>query len=107
MPFKPEAHNKERLKVRAKHREIQRGSSQQRGYDQKWRAYSKERLKQHPLCEMCHQQGYIVQAKVTDHIKPAWKYPELFDSSDNHQSLCQACNKRKSQADDQLYGRTR
>jgi 5-methylcytosine-specific restriction endonuclease McrA len=38
----------------------------------------------------------IVSATVTDHIESAAAHPELFWKEENHQSLCDDCNKRKA-----------
>jgi 5-methylcytosine-specific restriction protein A len=103
MPFKPEAHNRKALDDRRGVGDRKRGTPGERGYDQGWRVYSKARLREHPFCVLCKAEGKLVRARVTDHIKPAYAFPELFLSENNHQSLCVKCNLNKSLSDKQLY----
>lgn len=55
---------------------------------QRWRRYSKQRLAEHPFCELC---GLLAQ--VTDHKRPVIEAPELFWDDANHRSLCHSCNR--------------
>ena len=88
MPWSPPSHNAKKVQANREAADRQRGSSNDRGYDSTWRAYSKDRLLDHPYCVMCESQGVMTLATVTDHIKPAKAFPELFDEPTNHQSLC-------------------
>lgn len=72
-----------------------RGSSYQRGYDSKWRAYRKRFLSIHPLCEEC---GRL--ATVVDHIVPHKGNEDLFWDVTNHQALCETCHNRKTATHD-------
>lgn len=101
MPTKPKPHNHHQRKINQQAYERLRGTAQQRGYTKAWSKYSKERLKQHPLCVMCKAAGKIVKADLTDHIKPARYFPELFNDPSNHQSLCVTHNASKA-ADDAI-----
>ncbi len=74
----------------------ERGSSTERGYDSRWRRYSKQRLREHPLCEECQRQGRLTAAAVTDHIIPHRGDMTLFWDAANHESKCIACHNRKS-----------
>lgn len=66
----------------------------------RWTRMSKAWRATHPLCEECKKKGIIKAAEVTDHIIP---FPvcgrEGFFSTDNLQSLCEACNNEKGQRD--------
>ncbi len=68
-----------------------RGTAQQRGYTYQWNLYSKNRLRQFPLCVMCEQQGLTTPATCTDHIIPLCQGGDMWDPT-NHQSLCTRCN---------------
>ena len=107
MPTKPKAHNHAKLIQRrdqyTKDYNTRRGTSRERGYSHAWSKYSKGRIRQHPLCARCKAKGWLVRATVTDHIKPARWFPELFDDETNHQSLCTACNAVKSREDERKY----
>ena len=63
---------------------------------QRWRKLSKLHLRAYPLCVECQEKGITTAAVVTDHIKPARLFPELFYEWDNLQSLCKSCHNTKS-----------
>lgn len=89
---------------RRRERDADRGSARSRGYTTEWDRYSKERLRENPTCARCRSNGVVARATVTDHIKPARWFPELFWDQENHQSLCVACNAAKAVEDGKLYG---
>jgi len=53
----------------------------------RWRMRSINQIKQHPLCVMCLQAGWVTAAKVADHIVPHKGDPTLFYEG-KLQSLC-------------------
>lgn len=85
----------------------QRGSARARGYTTGWDAYSKDRLVRFPFCVGYPKGVHKVptMATCTDHILSASKYPELFNDPNNHQSMCDDCNKRKAIAEEGGFGR--
>ena len=68
-----------------------------------WRKASERFLADHPLCSECikKQDGYLVQAKVTDHIIPKDICKDPWDDT-NWQPLCRECHSKKS-AKDKTY----
>lgn len=95
----------------AKHkrqRDRARGTRHERGYTNKWGAYSKARLARHPWCvgyPSGQHKPFTILADVTDHILSARAHPELFWDETNHQSLCLDCNRRKAIAEEGGFGR--
>jgi 5-methylcytosine-specific restriction protein A len=93
-------------KAHSQQREQRRGSRHARGYTNAWARYSKQRLAQHPWCvgypNGCHDVPTL--ADVTDHILSGQARPDLFWEETNHQSLCGACNRRKSIAEEGGFG---
>ena len=63
-----------------------------------WRVLRNQHLTEHPLCERCKQQGYIVAARCVHHITPVEsgrtdaECEQLAFSSANLQSLCYQCH---------------
>jgi len=76
-----------------------RGTRTERGYDNRWLAFSKARLSQNPWC-VGYPKGYHgrnrVLAQCTDHIESLRKRPDLKFAEENLQSLCFECNTRKA-----------
>ncbi len=105
MPTKPKPHNHRRAEINRQAYEQQRGSARDRGYTTAWDKYSKQRLREHPLCVHCKARGKIIKADVTDHIKPARYFPELFWEPTNHQSLCTQHNVSKAADDAKRYSK--
>ncbi len=74
-----------------------RGSAHERGYDSRWRRYSKWFLRQ-PDNVLCKLQlpGCTVLAKCVDHIDPpnGSNDPRFWDRK-NHQAACIHCNSVK------------
>lgn len=68
---------------------------------ERWKQYSKRFLALHPWC-VGYPPGvhasHRVLAQVTDHVKPAAQFPNLFFDPDNHMALCKVCNDRKGNA---------
>ena len=87
--------------------ERQRGSAHQRGYTSRWAAYSKARLRTHPLCECpdCQAGALRVRAAtVTDHIVPHKGDMHLFWDKKNHRSMAKECHDRKTATEDGGFG---
>lgn len=104
MPTKPPSYNQKQQAQRKASYERMRGTAQERGYTAAWARYSKARLIEYPLCVLCLAAGREVLAEVTDHIKPANVFPDLFWDVENHQSLCRSCNASKANRDATHYG---
>jgi len=86
--------DKHRFESRRYDRE--RGNPTQRGYDWRWRKYSKRRLREYPLCAECERHGRVTLAAVTDHVIPIRGDMTLFWDETNHESKCTDCHNRKS-----------
>ncbi|MEA5032316.1 MAG: hypothetical protein VB025_09230 [Sphaerochaeta sp.] len=76
-----------------------RPSAHARGYDSRWRMFSRKFLAEHPVCAICGE-----KATVTDHKDtPAEIMLDIFgrfDLDTNHyQALCTSCNVRKGTED--------
>lgn len=69
----------------------------------RWKEYSEAFRHQHPCCADCEARGLVVATEVVGHIKPAWKFPELFWEPSNHTPQCVACNKRQEMRDAKEY----
>lgn len=90
-------------KFREKHpkkEQEDRPSSNERGYDHRWRMFSQRFLRSHPVCAICG-----APAKVTDHkaataemMMDAYGHFDL--DPNNYQALCYACNNRKAKTKD-------
>jgi 5-methylcytosine-specific restriction protein A len=77
-----------------------RGSSYDRGYDNRWRKYRIIFLREHPLCEICLKEGKITQATDIDHRLPHRGDKKLFWDESNLQALCHSCHSRKTAMED-------
>jgi 5-methylcytosine-specific restriction protein A len=98
MPIAPQKHNAQRRKSTPA---LKRRTAHQRGYTNRWHAYSQHRLRSNPICVRC---GEL--ATVTDHILPhSGQQDPLFWAPDNHQSLCKRCHDRKTALEDRGFGR--
>ena len=68
--------------------EARRGSPAARGYGPAWAKASAAHLRANPLCIGCLALGRTVAATLTDHVKPASDFPDLFWAQDNWQPSC-------------------
>lgn len=75
-------------------------SAGKRGYGSRWQKFSRNYLKEHPLCVRCQKEGKYVRATVVDHIKPHRGDPKLFWDVENMQPLCKSCHDRKTRRED-------
>ncbi len=85
----------------------QRGSSSERGYDQRWRHVRDIYVRQHPICEVCLEQGTVTLESTlieVDHIIPIMIDPSRRLDSTNLQSLCRRHHQLKTLQDQQQYG---
>jgi 5-methylcytosine-specific restriction protein A len=91
-----------------------RGSSAERGYDDRWREFRRSFLRTYPLCGMrpagaegriqlggiewseCKRAHLICAADLVDHIEPHRGDQILFWDATNHQALCFSCGNAKS-----------
>jgi len=73
-----------------------RNKSWQHLYNYRWEKYSKGRLRRHPLCVTCLNDGKTTAARVTDHIIPHKGSIKLFWDHTNHESLCKTCHDKKT-----------
>ena len=73
-----------------------RQSSNDRGYDARWRKARLMYLKKFTLCAECLKQERIELATDVDHIKPHKGDYEMFWDQRNWQSLCHSCHSRKT-----------
>lgn len=95
-----------RCAVHAKAKDIARGTAQERGYDSRWAAYSKQFRAAHPVCgerhdgtldtvhSRCAAAGRMTPAQCVDHTIPASKGGDFWNPM-NHMSACLACNSAK------------
>lgn len=93
------------LTVAQRERESGRASSDQRGYDHRWRKLKAWVLNRDGhLCQECKANGQLVPTNLVDHIVPIAVAPELRLVAENCQALCVKCNTRKYHEDKQKYG---
>ena len=85
----------------------QRGTRQERGYDNKWDKARKGYLRSHPLCAECQRQGRLTPASEVDHIIPHRLDMKVFWDYDNWQALCKSCHSAKTATEDGGFGNRR
>lgn len=93
--FRP-AGARSRTEARREH-DARRGSSTERGYGGKWQKARAAFLAEHPLCRMCDENGFVMAARVVDHIIPHKGDMKLFWSRSNWQALCKPCHDGEKQ----------
>ena len=69
-----------------------RPNARERGYTWQWEKARSRFLQEHPLCAMCERRGFIVAARVVDHIVPHRGDEVLFWDKANWQPLCRRCH---------------
>ncbi|NVO05715.1 MAG: HNH endonuclease [Rhodoferax sp.] len=76
---------------------VRRGFDAEVGFYQsrQWRALRAAYLREHPLCCVCGGNGFLVPARVVDHVLPIKDGGARFDAC-NLQSLCVPCHNRKT-----------
>ena len=67
-----------------------RGTAAERGYDHRWRKYTKGYKLRNPYCRLCSNPTYAV-----DHIIPVNDGGSFWDEN-NHQPLCQSHHNAKT-----------
>ena len=85
MPVKAITHS-ERMNEHRLRPKDDRLSAGRRGYGAKWRKVRARHLSIEPLCRECRASGYVMPAKVVDHILPLRQGGTNAD--ENLQSLC-------------------
>jgi 5-methylcytosine-specific restriction enzyme A len=83
----------------------QRGNSNERGYDYRWRMFSEGYRQRNPLCidPYSRHPGQVVPSSQTDHIVSLERGGEKYDES-NLQPLCDACHSYKTSLEDGGFG---
>lgn len=98
-----------RCEPHAKHHQrrtdARRGSAHERGYDYRWRQYSRAFIRRHPLCAICAAEGRTTATECVDHIVPHKGDESLFWDRNNHQPACITCNSRKAALQEGGFGR--
>jgi len=82
-----------------------RGTPQERGYDETWRKLRAYVLRREPLCRFCSERGRTTPATVVDHIVPISQAPELRLEPSNLRALCESCHNART-AREQSFGRS-
>ena len=83
--------------IHAREQDKRRGTATERGYDNRWRKYSKWFLSQpeNQICKL-HLDGCTLIARCVDHINPpSGRDDPLFWDTSNHQASCIHCNSVK------------
>ena len=106
MPKAPKTHRPRATQTK---RTEQRGTRQERGYDNTWNdgrggGLSNAYKREHPLCEECEKDGIAEPVHEVDHIIPVRVRPDLRLEWDNLMSLCRTHHALKTEADKRLYG---
>lgn len=72
--------------------------------DRRWRAFSKQWLATHPLCEQCTRDGRVTAGAEVDHIEPHKGDVQKFWAGP-FQTLCTSCHSRKTATSEGAFGR--
>ena len=94
---KPSEQQKAKARARVKLKRY--GSSDARGYGDKWRKVRATLLARGVLCVICYRQGREVRATEVDHVTPHGGDQRLFWDRSNWQVLCKPCHARKTLAE--------
>jgi len=79
--------------------DINRDTSNERGYTYRWQKARRRFLTQHPLCVVCQSIDQVTAATVVDHIIPHKGNQELFWDESNWQPLCKFHHDQKTGRD--------
>jgi len=90
-----------------KQRDINRDTSDARGYTYRWQKVRKLFLTQHPLCIICQSEGVITTATIIDHIIPHKGNQDLFWDESNWQPLCKFHHDQKTGSRDHIINQSR
>jgi 5-methylcytosine-specific restriction protein A len=83
---------------------VDRPSSNDRGYDSRWRKAAQHFLNKYPFCEMCSMAGTKRLAVHVDHVIPHKGDMNVFWDSTNWQGLCMEHHNRfKQQIENRGY----
>ena len=69
---------------------------------QRWQRLRLAKLRDHPLCETCLEQGRLEVAVAVDHIVAVKAGGDPYPALDQLRSLCERCHNRKSRHVEQL-----
>jgi 5-methylcytosine-specific restriction protein A len=73
-----------------------RGTTKQRGYDQRWKDARDFYLSQHPLCEDCVAEGFFDRAAREVHHKLALRLGGARLDPENFRALCKSCHSKRT-----------
>lgn len=99
MPWRPQQHRPNGVATK---RTPHTKTTGQRGYDYRWQQASTAHREANPLCAECLRHDKITPAECVDHIRPHRGDKRWFWDTDNWQSLCNQCHKRKTQMEANL-----
>lgn len=77
-------------------------TTDERGYDYRWKQARLQHLNEHPLCVLCEQEGRATVATVVDHRIAHRGDMTLFWDRSNWQSMCKAHHDREKQREEQV-----
>ncbi|MFZ0624676.1 MAG: HNH endonuclease signature motif containing protein [Pseudolabrys sp.] len=69
---------------------------------QRWQRLRRQKLREHPLCQVCLEQGAIVPAAVVDHVLAIKAGGAPYPALDQLRSMCESCHNRKTRHVEQL-----
>jgi 5-methylcytosine-specific restriction protein A len=100
--------DKHRITVHRDYGRARRGFDTERTFYQSaaWRATRAAFLCEHPLCCQCEVKGFLVEARVVDHVVPIKDGGARFDWH-NLQALCVPCHNRKTARESNARSRQR
>ena len=82
--------DKHKTVARRKYDKYERPADINKKYGRAWKRIRDRYVKEHPLCEMCLQNGRLTPVEEVHHIKPLSQGGT--HSNDNLMSLCQSCH---------------
>lgn len=92
MPWSP----KSRTPKPKQRQSISRQQCQHLYGSNRWKTYSLNFRREHPLCESCEAKGIATPSTLVDHVVPHRGDVQLFWDPANHSAKCDACHAKKS-----------
>jgi 5-methylcytosine-specific restriction endonuclease McrA len=75
-------------------------------YGWRWSEFSRQFLREHPLCAACAAEGRSTFATQTDHVTPhRGDVVKFWNPDGGFQALCDECHGKKSATEDKPHGR--